>query len=563
MALNKVLNVKSDSELLSYMINQSPELSSEIDLPVQGESIAPIGKLIVSNDRLKNAFINTVNLIGLTVIDRNYWEDPWENFTSGKVFNFGDSVRELAVDIADVFDYNTYADNATHFLSNVVPNVYNYIHKINYQKFYKTTTSDEQIAMAFTREGELMNLIENTIGSLYEGYKYDKYIVNKYMLCRRILDGTMTSIYIDTTNKDVRDIVAEMKAVSNDMTFRSPKFNPAGLRVATSFDNQIAILDTDFEARMSTNVLATSFFRNDAELRSRLAIIDHYYDHDTARLLEVLGSQYVAFTTDELNSLRNVLGNIIDDEWFCNYTYSLDNSADNSATGLRGTNFYNPETLKNNHWLHYWGIKSTSPFKNGVVLSKVNPTVTSVAVSPSAATVSQGSELQLSAVVTTTGFANKAVKWTVESASGESSTNKVTVSIDGLVKVPSDYDTSDTITIRATSIYDTTKYAEATITVASSTLPSVTSVTVSAAGSATTIAASATLQMSATVVKTGNASEAVTWSLDTAAASDGFTISSTGLLTAPSSVTVEKVTVTATSVFDITKKGTKKLTIAS
>lgn len=563
MALNKVLNVKSDSELLSYMINQSPELSSEIDLPVQGESIAPIGKLIVSNDRLKNAFINTVNLIGLTVIDRNYWEDPWENFTSGKVFNFGDSVRELAVDIADVFDYNTYADNATHFLSNVVPNVYNYIHKINYQKFYKTTTSDEQIAMAFTREGELMNLIENVIGSLYEGYKYDKYIVNKYMLCRRILDGTMTSIYIDTTNKDVRDIVAEMKAVSNDMTFRSPKFNPAGLRVATSFDNQIAILDTDFEAHMSTNVLATSFFRNDAELRSRLAIIDHYYDHDTARLLEVLGSQYIAFTTDELNALKNVLGNIIDDEWFCNYTYSLDNSADNSATGLRGTNFYNPETLKNNHWLHYWGIKSTSPFKNGVVLSKVNPSVTSVAVSPSEATVSQGSELQLSAVVTTTGFANKAVKWTVESASGESSTNKVTVSIDGLVKVPSDYDTSDTITIRATSIYDTTKYAEATITVASSTLPSITSVTVSAAGSATTIAASATLQMSATVVKTGNASEAVTWSLDTAAASDGFTISGTGLLTAPSSVTVEEVTVTATSVFDTTKKGTKKLTIAS
>lgn len=563
MALNKVLNVKSDSELLSYMINQSPELSSEIDLPVQGESIAPIGKLIVSNDRLKNAFINTVNLIGLTVIDRNYWEDPWENFTSGKVFNYGDSVRELAVDIADVFDYNTYADNSTHFLSNVVPNVYNYIHKINYQKFYKTTTSDEQIAMAFTREGELMNLIENIIGSLYEGYKYDKYIVNKYMLCRRILDGTMTSIYIDTTNKDVRDIVAEMKAVSNDMTFRSPKFNPAGLRVATLFDNQIAILDTDFEARMSTNVLATSFFRNDAELRSRLAIIDHYYDHDTARLLEVLGSQYVAFTTDELNALRNVLGNIIDDEWFCNYTYSLDNSADNSATGLRGTNFYNPETLKNNHWLHYWGIKSTSPFKNGVVLSKTQPSVTSIAVSPSAATVSQGSELQLSAVVTTTGFANKAVKWTVESASGESSTNKVTVSIDGLVKVPSDYDTSDTITIRATSIYDTTKYAEATITVASSTLPSVTSVTVSAAGSATTIAASATLQMSATVVKTGNASEAVTWSLDTAAASDGFTISSTGLLTAPSSVTVEEVTVTATSVFDTTKKGTKKLTIAS
>ena len=562
MALNKVLHVKNDSELLSYMINQSPELSSEIDLPVQGESIAPIGRLIVSNERLKNAFINTVNLIGLTVIDRNYWEDPWENFTSGKIMNFGDSVRELAVDIAHVFDYNTYANDVDNFLRNVVPDVYNYIHKINYQKFYKTTTSDEQIAMAFTSEGGLMNLIEEIIGSLYEGYKYDKYIVNKYMLCRRILDGTMTSMYLSTSGKTNREIVADIKKISNDMTFRSPKFNPAGLRIATPFDKQIAILDTDFEAKMSTDVLATSFFRNEAELRSRLAIIDGYSSHDTARLLEVLGSQYVAFTNDELDELNNVIGNIIDDEWFCNYTYSLDNAVDTAGDGIRRTNFYNPETLKNNHWLHYWGIKSTSPFKNGVVLSKEAPSVTSVAVSPSSATVSQGSTLQLSAVVTTKGFANKAVKWTVQSAEGEG-TGKVTVSTSGLVTVPSDYNTSNTITIRATSIYDITKYADATITVASSTLPSITSVTVTAAGSATTIAADSTLQMSATVVKTGNASEAVTWSIDNDAATDGFSISATGLLTSPDTVTVESVTVTATSVFDTTKKGTKTLTIAS
>ena len=125
MPLNKVLKVNSDSELMSYIINVTPELASEIDLPVQGESIAPIGKLIMSNERFKNAFINTINLIGLTVIDRNYWDDPWEGFTERGTLNFGQSVRELIVDIADVYDYNTYANNPTHFLQNVVPNVYN------------------------------------------------------------------------------------------------------------------------------------------------------------------------------------------------------------------------------------------------------------------------------------------------------------------------------------------------------------------------------------------------------------------------------------------------------
>ena len=466
MALNKVLNVKNDAELLSYIINQDPTLSAEIDLPVQGESIQPIGKLIVNNQRYKNAFINAINLIGLTVIDRNYFEDPWESFTSGQLFNFGDSVRELAVDIADVYDYNKYVNQPELFLENVVPNVYEYIHYMNYQKFYKTTTSDEQMAMAFTSEGGLMGLIEEIISSLYKAYQYDKYIVNKYMLCRRILDGTMPVVYIDVNGKTTREIVASMKAVSNNMTFPKRYYNPTGYLTSTRYEDQITILDTDFESSLTTEVLATSYFRNDAMFKSNLAVIDHYYEQDTDRLLKVLEEQYIPFTDAEITQLQNVLGNIIDREWFRNYTYSLDNSEDASADGTRRTDFMNPQNLKNNHWLHYWGIKSTSPYKNGVVLSKLAPSVTSVTVTPSAATVSQGASLKLAANVVTQGFANKGVIWSIESADGETEENPVTIKQDGTVNVPVDYDTSKTITIRATSVYDNTKYAESTITVA-------------------------------------------------------------------------------------------------
>lgn len=275
MALNKVLKVNNDSELLSFIINTTPELASNIDLPVQGESIAPIGKIIMSNERYKNAFINTINLIGLTVIDRNYWENPWEVFANRGTLPFGQTVRELIVDIANVYDYNEYANDVDHFLENVVPNIYNYLHEINYQKFYKTTTSDEQMAMAFNTEGGLFDLIEKIVGSLYEGYKYDKYIADKYMLCRRIIDGTITSVKIDNyANLTPRQRVAKLKSISNLMTFRSPNYNPAGVRVSTPFDKQIAIINTDFEADMSTDVLATSFFRNEAEMKARSALID-------------------------------------------------------------------------------------------------------------------------------------------------------------------------------------------------------------------------------------------------------------------------------------------------
>ena len=58
MAFNKnIIKATSDSELLSYIINVTPELQSEIDLPVQGESIAPIGKIILNNESIFVSFI--------------------------------------------------------------------------------------------------------------------------------------------------------------------------------------------------------------------------------------------------------------------------------------------------------------------------------------------------------------------------------------------------------------------------------------------------------------------------------------------------------------------------
>ena len=438
MALNKVLKVNSDSELMSYIINATPELASDIDLPVQGESIAPIGKLIMSNERYKNAFINTINLIGLTVIDRNYWEDPWEGFTERGTINFGQSVREMIVDIAQVFDYNQYANEPTHFLQNVVPDVYNYIHDVNYQKFYKTTTSDEQMAMAFNTEGGLMDLIEKVIGSLYEAYKYDKYIVNKYMLCRRILDGTITSVEIDNYDSlTPRQRVAFIKNVSSKMTFRSPNYNPAGLRLATAFNDQIMILNTDFEADLTTEVLATSFFLNEANFKSNLALIDGYGNHDTARLTELLGSAYEPFTDAELTALSAIPCVIIDREFFQDYNYSLDNAADMATNGTRATSFYNPESLKNNHWLHTWKVVSTSPFKQAVVFTKdVTPAVSAVTVSPSSASVIAGQNLKLTASVTATGFANKAVQWSIDHDGETREGKKATIDNSGLLHIP-------------------------------------------------------------------------------------------------------------------------------
>lgn len=472
----KNLNVKSSAELLSYIINQTPELRENIKLPVQGQSIAPIGKIIMNNARYKNAFLNTVNLIGLTVITRNHWENPWKVFTDKGTLSYGQQIREIITDIANVYDYNTLVNRPQDFIKTEVPNVLSYLHEINYQKFYKTTTSDDQMAMAF-EQGDLFRLIDDIVNSLYEAYEYDLYLTSKYVLGRRILDGTVTAIQIPNMDSmSDRDVVAFIKGYSNDMTFRSPKFNPAAIRKATSFEDQFAIVSTKFEAKFTTNVLATSYFRSDAEMKAQLELCDGFGNFDMDRLKEIfadrdsngdiIDNQYVAgfvpFTADEMTALNKIPVAIVGRDFFQFYYYGMDN-----AEPGRKTEFFNPQTLRTNHWFHIWGCLSTSPFENAIVFTSDAQGITSVTVSPSTATVSQGQELKLSATVVATGFANKAVAWSVDSTS---LADGVTIDQYGVLSIPSDASV-ETITVTATSIYDSSVTGTATITIAENVTP--------------------------------------------------------------------------------------------
>jgi len=99
---------------------------------------------------------------------------------------------------------------------------------------------------------------------------------------------------------------------------------------------------------------------------------------------------------------------------------------------------------------------SVSPFSQRMTFVQGAPAVQAVAVSPSEATVSVGQRLQLTATVTTSNFANKAVIWE------SSDETKATVDATGAVTAIADGE----VEITATSIFDSTKSDSATITVA-------------------------------------------------------------------------------------------------
>ena len=117
-------------------------------------------------------------------------------------------------------------------------------------------------------------------------------------------------------------------------------------------------------------------------------------------------------------------------------------------------------------------------------------------------------------------------------------------------------ETAASLTVTATSVFDNTKQGAASVTVPPLTLL-VTGVVVLPA---TTTKKGATQQFTANVAAQDGASEEVTWSV-TSNALTATSISTSGLLPVASGGTANTLTVTATSVFDNTKKGTATETV--
>ena len=157
--------------------------------------------------------------------------------------------------------------------------------------------------------------------------------------------------------------------------------------------------------------------------------------------------------------LANIPAVVISDQWFMDYDYLLDAEGDSKAT-----EWYSPTRLRKNMFLHKWGVKSTSPFEQGLVfVTNNNPSVTSVTVSPASGTIIQGQTLQMSATVVTSYFANKAVTWSVVDSTTEEPVEGVTIDANGLLKVASDVANDLEFTVTATSIYDPSVSDTATI----------------------------------------------------------------------------------------------------
>lgn len=414
-------------------------------------SIRSIGEIIMQYQPLQNDFLKAlVNRIGRVLITSKLYSNPWAEFKKG-MLEYGETVEEIFVNLAKPHQFDP-AVAEREIFKREIPDVRAAFHYMNYQKFYKTTVSNDQLRQAFLSWEGITDLISRIIDAMYTGANYDEFITMKYLIARMALNGSLYSENIPAVNKEnASGIVTTIKGISNQLEFLSTKYNSAGVATYTSKRDQFIILNATFDAVIDVEVLASAFNLDKVEFMGRRILVDSFADQDVERLNMLFANDpnYTPFTEAELTALETIPAVVLDRDWFMIF--------DNF---FNFTEQYNGEGLYWNYWYHVWKTFSASPFANGIVFTTESPAVTAVTVSPATATVKKGSTLQLSASVTTTGFAPETVVWAVTGAANAGTT----VSSAGLLTVNAN-ETAATVTVTAASTFDPSKTGAATITV--------------------------------------------------------------------------------------------------
>lgn len=455
---NTVLKSTANSALILNAIRNSATESYQNDVPIavygDYKNLQEIGNAILGNPTHYNEFVNTlINRIGRVLISSKLYENPWSFFKRG-MMELGETIEEVFVDLIEAHDFDEEVAEKEIF-KRELPNVLAVFHILNYKKFYKVTINETQLKQAFISWQGVTDLIGKVIETLYTSANYDEFLVMKYMIATAIINGNVYPKEIGEINKEnASSIVTGIKSVSNAFTFMSREYNPMGVATHTEKNEQYLITNSNFDAIMDVEVLASAFNMDKADFIGHKVLVDSFAltNSEMKRLEKLLSTgdytTFHKFTNEELEILENVPALLVDKDFFV----IVDNYQNM-------TEQFNGEGLYWNYWFHKWNTFSISPFANATVFSGTTGSIKSISISPTSATLKKGGKMQFTVDMETTGIVSKSVEFIIEEEDSTSTIDK-----SGLLTVAYD-EPNTTLTVTAISVYDNTKEVSATITI--------------------------------------------------------------------------------------------------
>lgn len=318
--------------------NASQEYQTRIPEATQ-TNLSEIGASLLQDVNLANEFTNALmNKVAFTVVHDKIFSNPLSMLKKGQK-PMADTVEEIFVNYAKAEEFD---GEGTSLLNRKLPDIKAIYHRMNRKNKYKVTISTEMLSKAFRSYGDLSNLYNNIINSLYNGDNKDEFVIFK-----KLLADSITKKYVKVVNVEdptlseagAKAFIKTIKVVSGGMTFPSALYNgytqaqtkdKIPVETFTDVKDQLIIIDNATNVSLDVDVLANAFNLTKQEFLARKIVIDSFPDTDIrAMIIDETFTQIY----DDLYQLRR---------------------------------FENGEGLYENYILHHWQTISASPLVNAV-----------------------------------------------------------------------------------------------------------------------------------------------------------------------------------------------------
>lgn len=316
-------------------LNASNDFQQRIPRPTQSSISRTVDALFDPMNRTYfNDFMQVlINRIAFTYVRGKRWENKLAVFKGQKI-NYGSTIQEIAPNWIRAHSYNVAEET---LLKLDRPEAEVWYHSQNRQDRYDISISYDDLRTAFVDEYGLNNFIAKVMEVPINSDEYDEYRIMLQLLAEYENSFSFYKEQISAINSEsnAKAFLKKLKEMAGLLEFPSARYNAADVDIPVFAKNpELVILMTPgVKASIDVDALAILFNLEKAEVQQRIVTVDEF---------PIAGAQALLTT---------------EDFFVCHDTV------------YENTNFWNPQTLVNNYYLHHWGIYSVSPFVPAILFT--------------------------------------------------------------------------------------------------------------------------------------------------------------------------------------------------
>lgn len=368
------MSTNNSTILEKVWLNASNDFQQRIPRPTQASISNTVDALFdPMNRQYFNDFMQVlINRIAFNYVRGQRWENKLAVFKGQKI-NYGSTIQEIAPNWIRAHAYNV-GDETLLRLNR--PEAEVWYHSQNRQDRYDISISYDDLRTAFVDEYGLNNFIAKVMEVPLNSDEYDEYrimlqLIAEYDNAFGFYKENVTAI---TDTDSAKAFLKKLREMAGLLEFPSARYNAANVDIPVFARNSelVLLMTPGVKAAIDVDALAVLFNMEKADVQQRIVTVDEFPIANAQALL----------TTEDF--------------FVCHDTV------------YENTNFWNPQTLVNNYYLHHWGIYSVSPFvpailfttANGTSIPVVTQTVTGISLTPATATVEAGETVQFEVELT-------------------------------------------------------------------------------------------------------------------------------------------------------------------